>query len=276
MADPIAFVTESAYLDTAVVNGTQYYYVVRAIDAIQPGPVSNEASAIPALDPYASMDTATLWLDGQTLANVGDPIGAWSPSRGSHTPLQDTVAYRPVVGVEGSIKYASYDGADDRLVVASVVGSDLFATNLFALYMYVRPNSTDTQNTLIEWVQQNSNRVVIHPGLNGLFYFDHGDVGSGGRVSFSTPTAWTLGVWHLVEFHRNGNAVECVIDGVTVFTGSMSDTLGLTLAGTLVIGSQGAASFGGDISQWALFPLGHDETQRQEIRDTIALAAPIA
>lgn len=50
MADPIAFVTEPNYLDEGVVNGTEYFYVVRARDAAdQVGPVSNEASAIPAV-----------------------------------------------------------------------------------------------------------------------------------------------------------------------------------------------------------------------------------
>ena len=48
---PLAFVTESAYVDNDVENGTTYYYVVTAVDSATPVPNesdnSNEASATP-------------------------------------------------------------------------------------------------------------------------------------------------------------------------------------------------------------------------------------
>lgn len=281
MADPIAFVTESNYLDEAVVNGTEYFYVVRAIDAIQSGPVSNEVDAIPATaEPdVALMHTASLWLNGQSLGDAGIAISAWNPDVGTYVPAQATAAAQPVVGVEGASKYAIYDGADDRLAV-SVLGTDIFAHDRVSFYAYIYPSSSDARNTIIEWVQNGTeNRVVCHVDYDGSFYFDYGSIsGANNRALFATPAEWVKDQWHLVEFHLAPSGVEddgifeCVIDGTVVYTETFDEHLNPGYTVLLTIGSGGAATLGGRISQWALFPLAHDEVTRDKIRVTLEAA----
>jgi fibronectin type 3 domain-containing protein len=69
--------TVTSYDDNAVSNGTQYFYVVRAVNAVGEGTASNEVTATPATAP-ATLPTAPLNLAAVAAKGKGISL-SWSP-----------------------------------------------------------------------------------------------------------------------------------------------------------------------------------------------------
>jgi cellulose 1,4-beta-cellobiosidase len=64
----------TSYTDTAVENGTTYYYVVLATNAAGEGPPSNEASATPTGPPPATQSASPDVLSESARAKVPSPL----------------------------------------------------------------------------------------------------------------------------------------------------------------------------------------------------------
>jgi CSLREA domain-containing protein len=75
----------TAYTDSAVSNGTQYWYRISAVNSVGEGPLSNELSAIP--DPVVVADDFERTVaSGWGTADIG---GAWSVSNGTRMSVQN-------------------------------------------------------------------------------------------------------------------------------------------------------------------------------------------
>ncbi len=112
-----------SYTATGLINGTKYYFTVRAANAVAPGAVSKEASATPASVPYppgsvaaypANGSAALTWAAPQQ--DSGSPVTGYNVYKGTvpggesgtpvnATPLARTATSYTVTGLANGTKY---------------------------------------------------------------------------------------------------------------------------------------------------------------------------
>jgi fibronectin type 3 domain-containing protein len=167
----IAGLTTTSYTDTGLSNGTNYYYVVQAVNSIGNSPNSNQASATPmtagTIATFVSTDTTTEgnWrgvygTDGYSVANDSQSLPSYASfaiqNQQNYTWAATTTDPRALQTGSGTGRIAStwYNSSTFSFDVNFIDGG----THRFALYALDWDSTTRTET--IQIVDANSNAVL--------------------------------------------------------------------------------------------------------------------
>lgn len=199
-----------------------------------------------AVTPFAPTDMAALklWLKADSLSlNDADPVTTWADSSGLGNDVgQATAALKPLykVNIVNGKPVVRYDGADDKLGSASVVGTTFFAASAATIWLVYNQPTAGTLARPISWGTNEVTNAVELLGhfSDNSFYFDYGDeTANAARISAAKPAGWNTG-FHIVELYRSGVTMTITIDGtVLVTSGAISDDLDPTVSAVLYIGA---------------------------------------
>ena len=230
-----ADLTTTSYSDTAVVNGTTYYYVVSASNGSGEGPDSAQASATPSAAPAWST---------QDVGAVG-AAGSWSESAGTHTirgsgaDIWNTAdefrfVYRTITGNATIIaRVASVQDADPvaHFTKAGIMFREKLiagSKNVFALVTPLAANGYRFQNRATEG--GTTARVFVTPSAlpgwlkvvraGNTFTASYSTSGSSWQpIGSATVTmAATIQVGLAVTSHNDGTLATSTMDSVTIST----------------------------------------------------------
>lgn len=191
--------------------------------------------------------------EGTIPATNGSPLGLVPDQSSTQTDVAATSTARPayIAGALNNRAVARFDGVSNVLSRENVLGSTLFSTNAGSMFLLIKQDGTQANNVTFSWRNTNESDVVqVLATYSNIIYFDHGDFGTGGRISVAQPTDWD-NTWRLLEVHRDGSSGEILVDGIPLLTGSFTQTPNLSVSKNLNIGYSNPTSpayFKGDIA----------------------------
>lgn len=223
--------------------------------------------------PDVPQDGLTLWEDARTLALAdGAAVSSWPSAVGTLAPGQATAGSQPLFQAADATgpDRVVFDGVDDFLSQASVLGSDLFGSAEMTLFILQKQYGVEARNTSFFWDATAS--VNLHATYDDTIIFDF--AGPTKRTSIAQPAGWD-DAWKIVECSReSGTGVQSVIvDGVTLASGPTTGTISLTTAATLFVVGQ-ATSFGGEMAQLLVWNRYLTTAEREQVRAYLAALIP--
>lgn len=230
------------------------------------------------------LDDNTLWLDagrgafnnaGTTLATNTQSVQQWNDvsvtngTSNAKNVSQTTSGQRPTwqANVINGQPALRFDGVDDQLELASLLGSDMFAADEANFFVVQKQSAAKDLNATFYWSVSASNRVVLHLSQSDSLVFDFPSTGGTGRFTVVQPTGWD-DAFHITEaFRATTQAVELKVDNTLIGSGTRSATLGTGSTTTLYIGasSGGSYNFQGDIAEILVFKRGLAATERDKV-----------
>lgn len=236
------------YLEITTTEGT----VVRFFDRFQRG-----GGAVP-----LHLPGLKLWVAADRIVGVsnGGVVDLWEDLSRSGLDLTGTGGQRPTyqTGVLNGRPVVRFDGTDDVLASASVVGSSFFAANSVTACYVLRQNAGGLNNgTAFAWpAPDNTNRLGAFTAFSDdVFYFTHGNSAAGGEISVAQPGGWD-DVFHVVMLHRDAGAGTIRVDRAVVLSATFTDDLDVTQTASLYVGARtaiGENPFAGDIAEIAIW-----------------------
>lgn len=174
-----SIVTSSSYIDSGLTNGTEYYYVVRAVDnSANESTDSNEAYVIPQVEAGSALQFTTTT---GTYVTFGDPakldlatftIETWFKRTGTGTP--------------------------------NTTGTDGFASAL----PLVTHGSPEAEGGTVD-----ANWMLVINDATDVIGFDFEDMATGGNHPLSGVTPIVDNVWHHAAATFDGTTVKLYLDG---------------------------------------------------------------
>jgi hypothetical protein len=285
----VASVTSTGVSDTGLVNGTTYYYVVRALDATRESANSAQVAATPMAPPpppppppSGELPTAglVLALDATALAQqlpVGSAVTSWTDSSGQgNTAVAGSGAPTLVASAIGGRPAVRFDGIDDFLVLPA--GFSDF-TGGMSLYIVVRP-AVLTSGFKMLLLGNGANKQNIGFGRGGstagLQYFTNNS--SGAVTWFNTSNGLVAGeaaMFSVVQAAGAANGTsygEVGKNGTALFGKSMYvppvTTRSVNYIGKSYWGSDGMLR--GDVAEVLLYNRALSTTEQASLRAYIA------
>ena len=214
------------------------------------------------------VDGLRLWLDAGigVVTGADGVVSAWSDqSHFGHDIGQAHDELQPKLIAEVINKKPAllFDGEDDVLARADVVGADLLSPDEVSVFVVVRQKWQSKVNTIVAWEAPNyKNHMALLTSYNNKFLIDYGHASEGGRISADQPEGWD-DEWHVLEFARAGNLSTVKVDGEVVEMGEFGDTLEVDASGVLSVGAVPKLAFGGEIAEVLVYnrTLSSDETK---------------
>ena len=214
------------------------------------------------------VDGLRLWLDAGigVVTGADGVVSAWSDqSHFGHDIGQADDELQPKLIAEVINKKPAllFDGEDDVLARADVVGADLLSPDEVSVFVVVRQKWQSKVNTIVAWEAPNyKNHMALLTSYNNKFLIDYGHASEGGRISADQPEGWD-DEWHVLEFARAGNLSTVKVDGEVVEMGEFGDTLEVDASGVLSVGAVPKLAFGGEIAEVLVYnrTLSSDETK---------------
>ena len=197
-----------SYLDTGVVSGTTYYYVVAATNVYGVSPDSTEASATPAeMFGWWKFDATS----GTTAADSG--------SGGNPGTLQSGATW-----VAGVISNAVHlDGTANGY--ASLPSGLVSALNDFTISTWVKVDANATWARVFDFGSGTGTYMFLAPSSGGAFVrYAITTSGGGGEQQLNRAGNLSTGVWHHLAVTLSGSTGVLYVDGVPANT-NLSMTL---------------------------------------------------
>jgi hypothetical protein len=216
--------------------GTTNIVTVTATSGVNTAQVdfTNFTTAIP-------FDGLKLWLDADLgiTKDGSNRISAWADQSGNGLDLsQGNGAQQPLwtTNALGGRAAIRFDGSNDELSRSSVVGSNLFSSTESTLFIVLKQDPFQTNNTAVSLVydSDSTNRFLLHATYGDTLLFQHG----GDAAISSQPSNWDwTNAYHLVEARRDSTSGELRVDGVSLAAQSITGTMNPSRSATLYIGN---------------------------------------
>lgn len=189
--------------------------------------VDPEGGTIEEPAPEVSLPTAGMYAHYAADELVGfadtDPVTSWPDLSPNGRDLSPVSAPFFSTGEINGLPAVRFDGVDDAFGILAQPRPGSTAITIWAIYYYVSGISS-----LVSWRQGGSNLLETHMPFNdGNFYFDHGNIGGGGRISGAAPGGFA-GAYRLMELYKpdaSGGGAYIAVDGVTAVSDSFTDAL---------------------------------------------------
>ena len=257
----------TTYTDTAVLNGTAYFYKVTAVNAVGEGALSNEATTTPAAATGLPTTTtaATLWFKADALALANNAaVATWTDS--STTPANATQATgtkQPlfITGVVAGLPVVRFDGVDDTMSTARNW------TPGYTAFAVMRQSATGVDHTLFSGAANtNATRVDATNHLAML----KTNVAIMATTVGTTPNPTTA--FHVLAFSvapgdgSSLRAIKMTIDGALETFSSANYATALPIAiGANDPGGTPGAFMKGDIAEMLYYPLDLSDVDRRAV-----------
>lgn len=249
----IANLTGTAFVDTNVINGVTYYYVVSATDAAGRGVASGVVSALPV--------TLADWFRAGSIAGIanGATVSSWLDISGnSNNATQSTSGQEPklVSNAMNALPVVRFNSTNSTFLAFPRNVQDDFTM------IIVYQSSQVNQGAGTAFYQGSGLVNGDQPGTEDDFGVQLNSVGEivagtgNPDTSINSATNFNNGKPHLVTFERTEStgALVLYVDGTEVATGT-GGTESLTAPAQLYLGAvpSGGGFFSGDIAEALLF-----------------------
>jgi hypothetical protein len=233
----------SSHLDTGLVDGTSYYYVVSAEDlAGNESDVSAEVEIVPGLDP----DWVGSWvMDEGAGTFVGDGSGL-----GNHGSIGGSAVW--TAGVAGTA--LDFTGTDDLLLIPDDPSLD--ASDAITIAAWLRPSAQASRYVIKKARKGQVDGYELSLSSGGALYVRFNEASSGNALKLSSSISYpTDGSWMHVAVTFDGQTIWLYLDGVP---NNSLDAPGLVIAANdlpLSIGGQddGVRPYDGTVDEVHLY-----------------------
>ncbi len=265
----IANTTAPNYLDTNVVNGTTYYYVVSAVDSYGAGGNSSEVVALPI--------NVVAWFKADALSNLfnGAGVSNWPDLSGAgNNAYQSTVTNRPsfVANAMNGLPVVRFNnGSQTCLSFNRPVQDDFTIACVF--------RSTQGLNSGTYYYQGAglvNGEVAGVVSDFGTCLFANGQISAGTGnpdVSINSAAGYNDGQPHLFVFERveTNGLVSLYVDGNLAGTAT-GGTESLTSPSVLVMGAQQTLLYylSGDIAEVKIYNTALSDSDRAALQSSLA------
>ena len=135
---------------------------------------------------------------------------------------------------EGKFGFAgSFNGSSSKIDISGVLNG---ITNSFSYSFWGNPSTASSNNyiAIAANISSSTNRILFNANNGGSFYFDFGNISSGGRIFGTSPSSWFDGNWHHFVIIKTPTSQLIFVDGqefrnVSGQTSSVSGLSNLTI-----------------------------------------------
>lgn len=218
-----------------------------------------------------SVSGLTFWIEARNTGftyGEGDDVILVNDLSGNLLHLTGVLAVSaPTYRVNSGKPYIESIG-NKFLLRALVPVLNLVASDEGTIIIVKRDFGSGSEALTFSCNENDGNRFEIHNAWSDHnIYMDWGAIGGGGRLSVSADTiSGYFDSFHIEEWVRNGNDCELFIDGVSVFTGTYSDSLNAAINTLYVCGGSGIISNDG-FAAIAFWNRALTNGERQSVRD---------
>ena len=214
--------TGTSYIDTAVGNGTTYYYAVSATNAVGDGPQSNERSAIPVVPPDATAPSK--------------PSGINLLVAGTNQLAIDWSASTDNVGVKGYEVYRN-GVLVDTVTTTYFLDSGLAANTVYNFQVRAIDAAGNRSTASNSLSPRTASQTTAAKGILAGVAFDADGQGNRDAVATFTPSsgatktdnANTKGVWSISNLNAGAGTLTISAPGRTTQTFTVTVVSGKTV-----------------------------------------------
>jgi hypothetical protein len=244
-----SLLTAARYTDTTAVNGTTYYYVVRAIDTdANASPNSSEVSAKPYASSYRDAVTSTAGL-----------VSYWRLGESSGTTAVDQLLRNPgtysggvTLGEPGVLagdpdKAVRLDGTSGVMTVPTSASLD---PNSITVELWARSSGATWNQT--GWLASKRDKFVLHPWAGSKQVCFYVQTGGG---SWQAPVCFTpadITIWHQYAgtYDAASGKLTLYLDGIAVDSRTVVAASLNSSANDLIIGGDSGSESARHGSGW--------------------------
>ena len=155
-------------------------------------------------------------------------------------------------GVNGKFGSAAiFNGSSSKIDIPGVLTG---ITNNFSYSFWANPSTASSNNyiAIAANISSNTNRVLFNANNGGNYYFDFGNITSGGRIFGTSPSSWFDGNWHHFVIIKTSTSQLIFVDGQELrnVSGQTSSISGLS---NIAIGNYTSNYSNGSIDQVRIY-----------------------
>ena len=228
----------------------------------------------------ASIENMTLWLETTSQNSFDqklqydDVVTSWNDINPTKTDKLNFTAS----GTDNEPTYQKssynglpviiFDGDADQFARDNVYGKRLVKEDEATIFIVQNNYGLVSNSSTINWAApNNTNRLNVHAFFSNNIFFDFGDISSGGRISYSYPSPSSFyNKFNLLTLRRDGSNSIIRVNKVTDLSGSMTDSLDISVADSFTISN----SFSGEIAEIIIYNRALSDTEIDDIEEYLS------